>query len=115
MWVDPADDIPSFGFTLLPLSAEQAAEIVAIATDRQPLRPHDVEEIARRSGGSPLFLFELLDLARVTGTTDSLPDSIEAVVAAEVDRLSPSDRTVLRYASVLGVRFERSVACGRAP
>jgi class 3 adenylate cyclase/tetratricopeptide (TPR) repeat protein len=115
MWVDPDDDIPSFAFTLLPLSAEQAAEIVAIATDRQPLRPHDVEEIARRSGGSPLFLFELLDLARATGTTDSLPDSIEAVVAAEVDRLSPSDRTVLRYASVLGVRFDEALLAAALP
>ena len=115
MWVDPADDIPSFGFTLLPLSAERAAEIVAIATDRQPLRPHDVEEIARRSGGSPLFLFELLDLARATGTTDSLPDSIEAVVAAEIDRLSPSDRTVLRYASVLGVRFDEALLAAALP
>ena len=86
MWVDPAGDVPSLGFTLLPLSVELAAEIVAIATDQQPLRPHDLEELAQRSGGSPLFLFELLDLARATGTTDSLPDSVEAVVAAEIDR-----------------------------
>ena len=111
----PGGRHPSLGFTLLPLSVERAAEIVAMATDRQPLRPHDVEEIAERSGGSPLFLFELLDVTRVTGTTDSLPGSVEAVVAAEIDRLSPSDRTVVRYASVLGVRFDARVACGRAP
>src|SRR5262249_50702593 len=54
----------------------------------------------------PLFLLELLDVTRATGTTDALPDSVEAVVTAEIDRLSPSDRTVVRYASVLGVRFE---------
>ena len=115
MWADAAEDVPSFAFTLLPLSVERAAEIVAIATDRQPLRPHDVEEIARRSGGSPLFLLELLDEARATGTTDSLPDSVEAVVAAEVDRLSPSDRTVLRYAAVLGVRFEHALLAAALP
>ena len=114
-WVDPGEDVASFGFTLLPLSLEHAAEIVALATDRQPLRPHDLAEIAQRSAGSPLFLFELLDVARATGTTDSLPDSVEAVVAAEIDRLSPSDRTVLRYASVLGVRFERKLLGAALP
>jgi tetratricopeptide (TPR) repeat protein len=114
-WVDADDDVSSVAFSLLPLSLERAAEIVALATDRQPLRPHDLEEIAQRSGGSPLFLFELLDLTRSTGTTDLLPDSVEAVVAAEIDRLSPSDRTVVRYASVLGVRFERELLAAALP
>jgi len=114
-WATPSDDVPSLAFSLLPLSVERAAEIVTIATDRQPLRPHEIEEIARRSGGSPLFLFELLDVARATGTTDSLPDSLEAVIAAEIDLLRPSDRTVLRYASVLGIHFERALLAAALP
>ena len=114
-WFEDGGDIASLAFALLPLSLERAAEIVAMATDRQPLRPHDLEEIAQRSGGSPLFLFELLDLTRSSGTTDSLPDSVEAVVAAEIDRLSPADRTVVRYASVLGVRFERPLLTTALP
>ncbi len=96
-------------FALLPLSEREAAEIVEIATDNEPLRPHEVEELARRSGGSPLFLVELLDLARSSGSTAALPDSVEAVVTAEIDRLSLSDRAVLRYASVLGVTFAREL------
>jgi Predicted ATPase len=56
-----------------------------------------------------MFLFELLDLARSTGTTESLPESVEALVGADIDRLPPADRTVLRYASVLGVTFEREL------
>ena len=94
---------------LLPLTEREAARIVELATDAEPLRPHEVEEIARRSGGSPLFVLELLDVARTTGTTEALPDSVEAVVTAEIDRLAPSDRTVLRYASVLGTVFNRSL------
>ena len=92
-------------FTLLPLSQRDMVEIVAVATDERPLQPHEVEEIARRSGGSPLFLFELLDMVRATGSTEALPDSVEAVIAADIDRLSPSDRTMLRYASVLGAQL----------
>ena len=48
---------------------------------RQPLSPDDVDEIARRSAGNPLFLFELLDMVRTAGTTDALPDSVESVIA----------------------------------
>jgi class 3 adenylate cyclase/tetratricopeptide (TPR) repeat protein len=108
LWVAPPDDdsVRWLALTLLPLWQEQAAEVVALATDDDPLPPHAVEEIARRSAGNVLFLFELVDMARATGSTEALPDSVEAVVAADIDRLAPSDRTVLRYASVLGARFD---------
>ena len=91
---------------MLPLTREHAIEIVQRATDERPLSSYDAELIADRSAGNVLFLFELLDMVRKTGTTDALPDSVEAVVAADIDRLSPSDRTVLRYASVLGASFD---------
>ena len=110
LWIDVEDEELRFlAFDLLPLSAREAAEIVEIATDEEPFRPHEVEELARRSGGSPLFLVELLNVARAAGMTDVLPDSLEAVVTADIDRLSASDRIVLRYASVLGVAFEEDL------
>ena len=46
---------------------EALIAIIDAATEDDPLRPHEVEEIARRSGGNPLFLFELLDTVRATG------------------------------------------------
>ena len=100
------EDLRCLAFTLLPLSEQHLAEIIAIATDERPLSPDDVEEVARRSHGNMLFLFELLDAVRATGSTAALPDSVEAIIAGEIDRLSPSDRTVLRYASVLGATFD---------
>ncbi len=103
------EDLRCLAFTLRPLTDRQAAEIIQIATDERPLAPHVVEEIARRSGGNVLFLFELLDLARATGTTAALPDSVEAVIAADIDRLSPPDRMVLRSAAVLGASFDRGL------
>lgn len=92
--------------TLEPLPAESLTQILELATEDDPLRPHVVEEIARRSGGNALFLFELLDAVRESGSLESLPDSIEALIAGEIDRLAPLDRTVLRYASVLGASFD---------
>jgi predicted ATPase/class 3 adenylate cyclase len=103
------DDGATAPITLLelgPLPLDATIAIIEAATEEAPLRPHDVEEIARRSGGNTLFLFQLIDAVRETGTTASLPDSIEALVAADVDRLAPTDRTILRYAAVLGTTFD---------
>ncbi|MGZ8512552.1 MAG: AAA family ATPase, partial [Candidatus Limnocylindria bacterium] len=100
------DAQPAITVRLQPLSVEQMAEIVDLATEDHPLQPHDVDEIARRSGGNTLFLFELIDTVRDTGTVASLPDSVEALIAGEIDVLAPTDRTILRYASVLGSSFD---------
>jgi predicted ATPase/class 3 adenylate cyclase len=96
-------------FALVPLPLSEAQAMVERATDDKPLHPHEVEELARRSGGSPLFLLELLAVMRATGTADALPDSVEALLTADIDRLPPSDRVVLRMASVLGATFEREL------
>jgi class 3 adenylate cyclase/tetratricopeptide (TPR) repeat protein len=91
---------------LLPLPLQHTAEIVELATEDDPLLPQHVEAIALRSGGNPLFLFELLDAVRRTGASEALPDSVESLIAGDIDRLSPQDRTVLRYAAVLGASFD---------
>jgi class 3 adenylate cyclase/tetratricopeptide (TPR) repeat protein len=110
VWTQVAEDEHrSLVFDLLPLPNAAAETLVTTMTDAAPLRPHEIEELASRSGGSPLFLIELLNEARSTGTTETLPDSIEAVVTAAIDRLSPSDRIALRCASVLGVAFDEEL------
>jgi class 3 adenylate cyclase/predicted ATPase len=91
---------------LAPLPVEVMSTILELATDDDPLRPHEIEKLARRSGGNPLFLFQLLDTVRATGTIEALPDSIEALIAGEIDRLAPNDRTILRFAAVLGTSFD---------
>lgn len=100
------DGLRSLSLTLLPLTNDAMTEVIELATDETPLSPHDVEEIARRAAGNARFLFDLLDTVRATGTTTGLPDSIEAVIGEDIDRLSLTDRAVLRYASVLGATFD---------
>ena len=91
---------------LQPLTASQAAAILESATEDDPLHPHVVDELARRCGGNPLFLFQLLEAFRETGSLNALPGSIESLIAGEIDRLAPTDRTILRYAAVLGTSFD---------
>jgi class 3 adenylate cyclase/tetratricopeptide (TPR) repeat protein len=88
---------------LEPLEAEQAAELVHSTTEDKPLPPHEVAALAERAGGNPLFLNELVAAARAG--FGELPDTVEALMLAEIDRLPPADRRVLRCAAVVGAGF----------
>jgi len=90
---------------LLPLDGQDAAELIHLATQEAPIAPHAIAALAERSGGNPLFLRELVASTRDGGEMAELPDSVEAVIAARIDRLHPADRNLLRRASVLGRSF----------
>ena len=88
------------------LSEEQVVELLIAATEEAPLRPQEMSALAHRSGGNPLFLQELLRATRAAGTTEGLPDTVDAMVTSQIDRLTAEDRQVLRHASVLGMSFD---------
>ena len=91
------------------LSDEQAVELLLAATEDAPLLPHEMELLTERAGGNPLFLKELVAAARVAGSIEGLPETVEATITSQIDRLGPDDRRLLRYASVLGQRFRTSL------
>jgi predicted ATPase len=95
---------------LTPLSEEALGSLIDLATEDAPFPRHEVTELSDRSGGNPLFLQELLHAAMGAGSVEGLPDSIEGMITAEIDRLANADRRVLRYASVLGMSFDRTLA-----
>lgn len=103
--VDP-QDVPRIELT--PLTDDDVRAIAIAATAAAPLRPHEIDAIVQRSGGSPLFLGEVLRMAR-TGWVGELPASLDAVVNAEIDALGVLARRLVRYASVLGRSFRVSV------
>jgi class 3 adenylate cyclase/predicted ATPase len=94
---------------LEPLSDDATRDIVVQSLDTIPLRPHEIDAIVARAAGNPSFVGELIDVVRKTGSTDDMPDSLEAAINAEIDRLDPLPRALLRHAAVLGVRFQPSV------
>jgi class 3 adenylate cyclase/tetratricopeptide (TPR) repeat protein len=98
--VPPRVERPVRTLELAPLPEEVVAQLLHAVTGAQPLPPHRRAAMVARSGGNPLFLLELVaarDLA-----TGGLPDTVEQVLTAQIDRLSPADRGLLRAASVLG-------------
>ncbi len=91
-----------------PLDAVQALGLVESALADSPLPPHQMAALVERSGGNPLFLRGLVLAAQTGASLDALPDSVEALITSQIDRLPPDERTVLRYASVLGVTFSET-------
>ena len=83
-----------------------ALELLHVLTEDHPLPSHEAAALVQRAGGNPLFLAELAAGPR---GVDGLPDSVEAVVAARIDRLAPRDRRLLRAAAVLGTEVEHAV------
>jgi len=93
---------------LKPLLAEPAHQLIDSATAAAALRPHETDAIVARAGGNPLFLEELVRVARSSGI-ESLPESLDAVANTDIDTLSPRARQVLRHAAVLGQSFEEQL------
>ncbi|PKW25455.1 adenylate/guanylate cyclase domain-containing protein [Phycicoccus duodecadis] len=95
--------------TLGPLPPATVEQLVIAATREHPLRPHEVSLLARRAAGNPLFVEEVTETIRGGGALDTLPESVQAAMAAQIDRLTPPLRQVLRHASVLGRSFRREI------
>ncbi|MGH8946834.1 MAG: adenylate/guanylate cyclase domain-containing protein [Acidimicrobiia bacterium] len=99
-------ELPSLvSLPLEPLSHDQASSMAWVSTVELGLAPHEITALAQRSGGNPLFLSELVGAARTADSMGALPDSVEAVITARIDRLVPTDRSLLRHAAVLGISF----------
>jgi class 3 adenylate cyclase/tetratricopeptide (TPR) repeat protein len=91
-----------------PLTPAHAAQLAIEAGDL----PHeDAERVAQHAGGNPFFIIEITGMlrreerglpARAWGPTTVrlLPPTVQAVVAARIDQLSPDARDLVRRASV---------------
>ncbi len=101
--VEPAPHVRSL--PLRALTMDEAAEALVAASDDSPMLPHEIRMLAERSMGNPMFLEELWRAHRSGAPVDALPDSVDSAVTAQIDRLSPKDRQLLRYAAVLGTTF----------
>ncbi len=87
--------------TLSPLSPLAAERLVAAALPQA--EPAVRASVVRRAGGNALFLEELIRYA--AEGREELPLTVQALVQARLDRMSPALRQVLRAAAVFGQSF----------
>lgn len=98
-------DVPNqVSIQIEPLPIASAADLAQRALESAPLLQHQVDRIVARAGGNPLFLLELVTTPGAD--SDELPNDIDALVMARIDRLDPSARKLLRYASAVGSSFD---------
>jgi class 3 adenylate cyclase/tetratricopeptide (TPR) repeat protein len=87
---------------------ELADDAAAAMLDRlagRPLLPDQRKTMIARAGGNPMFLRELA-VSLAAGHDGELPDRVESLIEARIDRLDAHDREVLRAASVVGDDFD---------
>jgi class 3 adenylate cyclase/tetratricopeptide (TPR) repeat protein len=101
-WRASCRGTPFATIDLGPLRADEALSLAGSfmdATHRVALA------CIERAGGNPLFLEQLLRNVE-EGTSDAIPPSVQSLVLARMDRLSPADRQAFQAASVIGQRFD---------
>jgi class 3 adenylate cyclase/tetratricopeptide (TPR) repeat protein len=104
---------PGERLELPPLPEEEAETIV---TGLAPeLDPQSRARAAKAAEGNPLFLEQLLALAVEDGHEPVLPHTIQALLAARLDRLEPEERWLLEAAAVIGEEFWRGALLYLSP
>jgi class 3 adenylate cyclase/tetratricopeptide (TPR) repeat protein len=104
---------PGERLELEPLSAEDSQTIVGALAPT--LDPVSRTRAAQTAEGNPLFLEQLLALAVEDGQKHALPHSIQTLLAARLDRLESTERSLLERAAVIGKEFWRNALVHVSP
>ena len=86
-------------FDLAPLDRDAA---LALAHAQLAATPDLAERCVERAQGNPLFLMQLL---REGSDATAIPPTIQSVVLARLDRLTPKDKSAMQAAAVIGLHF----------
>ncbi len=97
------------GMRLEPLTADEADRLISddVSGDLR-------ERIARAAGGNPLFISEMLAMARERADVE-VPPTLKALLAARLDQLDEPERRVLERGSIEGELFHRGAVQALAP
>ena len=99
---------------LTALDADDARRLAEVATRIAGTTDHvadarQIERLADRAGGHPLYLLELLSAGLDSEHDEALPESIESLVTTRIDKLPAQDRVLLREASVAGLVIDTTL------
>jgi class 3 adenylate cyclase/tetratricopeptide (TPR) repeat protein len=109
---------------LAPLGAEAIEELLAELLGSDPSLDGLSELVRERTGGNPFFIEELVQALVEAGSLEgergayrlvrpveeaAVPASVQAVLAARIDRLSTREKAVLQAAAVIGKEFPAPV------
>jgi class 3 adenylate cyclase/tetratricopeptide (TPR) repeat protein len=99
---------------LSPIGPNEAGELVEAFVPEKPLAPEALEFLVDRAGGNPLYIRELVQVARDSGALvdegdhyrlagyPAVPATLHALLAARLDALEPVQKLVLQHVALLG-------------
>ena len=92
---------------LTPLSDEEAAQIIHGVLDQAALPAETQRALRERAGGNPLYAEQFARLYTERGSADDLPlpETVQGLIAARLDGLSPEEKRIVQDASVYGKVF----------
>ncbi len=90
------------------LSPAETSVLVRQLLGERPFTQDILERVLEAAEGNPLFLEQLLAFVAEEGALVGrpLPPTIQALLAARLDRLGPGERAVLSHAAVVGRDFQ---------
>jgi predicted ATPase/class 3 adenylate cyclase len=114
------------GIELLPLNEAESRELIGQIIGPDTLSEETRALVIRKAEGTPYYIREILHTLIEQGvlvrdaeagtwhethtiTSLDLPDSLQSLLLARIDRLSPEERRVLQMAAVIGPVFWRNV------
>jgi class 3 adenylate cyclase/tetratricopeptide (TPR) repeat protein len=110
---DLLDTRPSWGggirrasaIELAPLDDRECEELADALLAGSDVPPAQRALVLERAEGNPLFVEEIARMFREGEGPDRLPDSVQALIAARIDRLGPDEKRILQTAALIGRIF----------
>ena len=92
---------------LEPLGPSESEELVDALTTDGELSEDDRQALLAKTEGNPLYLEETVRMLAEEGSggIGRIPDTLQALIAARIDRLAPDAKALLQRAAVIGRIF----------
>ncbi|MGE5273367.1 MAG: ATP-binding protein [Verrucomicrobiota bacterium] len=95
----------AFTVSLSPLADEEAALLVADVLGRPVLDASVQAALLARAGGNPLYAEQYARALAEGGDLDTLPESVQGIIAARLDALPEEEKRLVQDAAVVGKVF----------
>jgi tetratricopeptide (TPR) repeat protein len=93
--------------SLSPLTEADTSRLLSSLLERPLLAAEAQQELLARAGGNPLYAEQYAQLLLEGSAAEDLPvpESVQGIIAARLDRLAPGEKALLQDAAVLGKVF----------
>ena len=90
---------------LSPLSEDETSSLVSALLGKAAIDPGVWESLLERAGGNPLYAEEFARMLVERPTETVVPETVQGMIAARIDTLSPEEKALLQNAAIVGRVF----------